>query len=74
MLNQVTALMTANGVNKIFIAGHSLGASIGFFQAAFFKEKFGNTVDIKVRGYAPPRAGNLDWACVFNYLVEVEEH
>jgi predicted lipase len=74
VLDQVTALMTANKSNKILFAGHSLGAAISSLQAVFFKEKFGGAVDIKVRGYGLPRVGNLDWAYVFTFLVEIEEH
>jgi len=62
VLDQVTALMTANKVNKILITGHSLGAAISSLQAAFLKEKIGNTAEITVRGYGLPRVGNLEWA------------
>jgi predicted lipase len=74
VLDQVTALMAANNVNKIFITGHSLGAAIGTLQAAFLKEQLGDTVDIKVRAYGLPRVGNLDWAYVFSHPVEIEEN
>ena len=74
MFDQVTALMAANTVNKVFITGHSLGAAISSLQAAFLKEKLGDAVDIKVRGYGLPRVGNLEWAYVPSHLVEIEEH
>ena len=74
MLDQVTALMTARNVNKIFITGHALGAAISSLQAVFLKEMLGDTVDIKVRIYGLPRVGNLDWAYVFRALFEIEEH
>ena len=74
MLDEVTALMTAHEVNKIFITGHSLGAAISSLQAVFLKEMLGDTVDIKVRIYGLPRVGNLDWAYVFRALFEIEEH
>ena len=66
--------MTANAVNNIFLTGHSLGAAISSLQAAFLKERLGDAVNIKFRGYGLPRVGNLDWAYVFNYLIEIEEH
>ena len=74
MLDQVTALLAANKVNKIFITGHSLGAAISSLQAVFLKERLGDAVDIKVRIYGLPRVGNLAWAYVFSALVEIEEH
>ena len=74
MLDQVTALMTANNVNKVFITGHSLGAAISTLQAAFLKEKLGDAADIKLRGYGLPRVGNLEWVYVSSRLVEIEEH
>ena len=74
MFDQVTALMAANTVNKVFITGHSLGAAISTLQAAFLKEKLGDAVDIKVRGYGLPRVGNLEWAYVPSHLVEIEGH
>jgi len=74
VFDQVTALMAANTVNKVFITGHSLGAAISTLQAAFLKEKLGDAVDIKVRGYGLPRVGNLEWAYVPSHLVEIEGH
>jgi predicted lipase len=74
VLDQVTALMTANKVNKILITGHSLGAAISSLQAAFLKEKIGNTAEITVRGYGLPRVGNLEWAWVSSCLAEVKKH